>query len=161
MPNTFEEAKPDLLASLRNRKGYAVVAGLARRAQNRLKETRDAQKVAQELAAEANMNPSEMVKETPFVVPGDDVANMGSNQQFEAAIAPLNNPNDVGEQTGVKGGFAIPMLVEKKEPRIPEFDEVKTKVAQALKLQRAKEQLEQKAREIAASANSVVNQSRR
>jgi hypothetical protein len=49
------------------------------------------------------------------------------------------------------------MLVQKKEPRIPEFDEVKTKVAQAMKLQRAKEQLEQKAREIAASANSVAD----
>ena len=156
VPKTFEEAKPDLLASLRNRKGYAVAAKLAERAQNRLKETKDPQKVAQELAAEANMTPSEMVKETPFIKPDDDVPGIGSSQQFEAAIAPLNNPNDVGERTGVKGGFAIPMLVEKKEPRTPTFEEVKSRVAQVVKQQRAKEQLEQKAKEIAGSAGSVA-----
>ncbi len=157
IPKTFEEAKPELLASLRNRKGYAVAAKLAERAQARLKETKDTQKVAQELAAEANMNPAEMVKETPFIKPGEDVPGIGSSQQFEAVIAPLNNPNDVGERSGVKGGFAIPMLVEKKEPRTPDFEEVKTKVAQALKQQRAKEQLEQKAREIASSATSLAD----
>lgn len=156
VPKTFEEAKPELLASLRNRKGYAVAAKLAERAQNRLKETKDPQKVAQELAAEANMTPGEMVKETPFIKPDDDVPGIGSSQQFEAVIAPLSNPNDVGERTGVKGGFAIPMLVEKKEPRIPDFEEVKTKIAQAVKQQRAKEQLEQKAKEIAASAGSAA-----
>ena len=156
VPKTFEEAKPDLLASLRNRKGYAVAAKLAERAQNRLKETKDPQKVAEELAAEANMTPSEMVKETPFIKPDDDVPGIGSSQQFEAAIAPLNNPNDVGERTGVKGGFAIPMLIEKKEPRTPTFEEVKSRVAQMVKNQRAKEQLEQKAKEIAGAAGSVA-----
>jgi peptidyl-prolyl cis-trans isomerase D len=154
---TFEEAKPDLLASLRNRRGYAVAAKLAERAQNRLKETKDPQKVAQELAGDANMKPGEMVKETPFVKPGDDVPGIGSSQQFEAVIAPLNNANDVGERTGVKGGFAIPMLVDKKEPRIPEFEEVKTKVADSLKQQRAKAQLDQKASEIASSLTNAAD----
>jgi len=157
VPKTFEEAKADLLASLRNRRGYAVAAKLAERAQNRLKETKDVQKVAQELAAEANMKPAEMVKETPFIKPGDDVPDIGSSQQFEAAVAPLNNPGDVGDRTGVKGGFAVPMLVEKREPRIPDFDEVKTKVAQALKQERAKQQLEQKANELASSLNSAAD----
>jgi parvulin-like peptidyl-prolyl isomerase len=119
-----------------------------------LQETKDPQKVAQELAAEANMNPADMVRETPYVKPGDDVPNIGSSQQFEAAVEPLNNPNDVGEQTGVKGGFAIPMLVDKKEPRLPDFEEVKTKVADALKQQRAKEQVEQVAKQLAGSLNS-------
>lgn len=157
VPKTFEEAKPELLASLRNRRGYAAAAKLAERAQNRLKETKDPQKVAQELAGDANMKPAEMVKETPFIAPGDDVPGIGSSQQFEAAIAALNNPNDVGDRTGIKGGFAIPMLAEKKEPHTPEFDEVKTKVATTVKQQRAKEQLEQKAKEIAASLGSAAD----
>jgi peptidyl-prolyl cis-trans isomerase D len=155
VPKTFAEAKPDLLASLRNRKGYAVAAKLAERAQNQLKETKDVQKVAQELAAEANMKPAELVKETPFIKPGDDVPDIGSSQQFEAVVAPLNNPGDVGERTGVKGGFAIPLLVEKRDPRIPDFEEIKTKVAQALKQERAKQQVEQKAKELASSINSA------
>ena len=148
---TFEEAKPELLVSLRNRRGYGAAFQVAQKAQARLKETKDPQKVAQELAGEANMSPADMVRETPFVKPEDDVPNIGSNQQFEQALAALNNPQDIGEVTGVKGGFAIPMLLEKKEPRIPDFDEVKTKVASEIKAQRAKEQLEQRAKDFAAS----------
>lgn len=155
VPKTFEQAKPELIVSMRNRKGYDVAKKLADRAQARLKELKDPQKVAQELASEANMSPAEMVKETPYVKPGDDVPEIGSSQQFEASIEPLNNPGDVGERTGVKNGFAIPMLVDKKEPRIPDLAEVKTKVADALKQQRAAEQLEQKAKELTASLNGA------
>lgn len=157
VPKTFEQAKPELLVSLRNRRSYSVAADLAERAQSRLQETKDPQKVAQEFAAEANMSPGEMVKETSYIIPGDDVPGIGSNQQFEQAIATLNEPNDVGEPTGVRGGFAIPMLVDKREPRSAEFEEVKTKVADALKQRRATEQLEQKAKEIASSAQSASN----
>jgi peptidyl-prolyl cis-trans isomerase D len=154
---TFEEAKPELLVSQRNSKGYAVASQLADRAQARLKETKDPQKVAQELAAQANMSAADMVKETPYVKPGDDVPNIGSSQQFEASIEPLNNAGDVGEKTGVKGGFAIPILVDKKEPRIPDFEEVKSKVADAFKQQRAKEQIDQKAKELAATLGGAAD----
>ncbi|MCM3870224.1 MAG: peptidyl-prolyl cis-trans isomerase, partial [Pyrinomonadaceae bacterium] len=155
---TFEEARPTLVVSARNRRAFAVAAKLADRAQARLKETKDPKKVAQELAAEANMSPAEMVRETPYIKPkGDDVPEIGSNQQFEEAIAPLNNPGDVGARTGVKNGFAIPMFVDKKEPRIPDFDEVKDRVTQTLKQQRAKEQLEQKAKEILSAVKTVAD----
>lgn len=157
VPRTFEDMKPELLASLRNRSGYSVASKLAERAQNRLKETKDPQKVAQELAAEANMKPEEMVRETPFIKLGDDVPNIGSSQQFEAAVEPLNTIGDVGERTGVKGGFAVPMLIDKKEPRIPDFEEVQAKVAEAVKRERAKEQLAQIARDIASSLKSPAD----
>jgi len=155
VPKTFAEAKPEILVSMRNRKAYGEAFKIAQKAHARLQETKDPQKVAQELAGQANMTPAQMVRETPFVKPGDDVPEIGANQQFEQAIESLNNPNDVGEATGVKGGFAIPMLVEKKDPRIPDFDEVKTKIADAIKNQRAKEQLEQKAKDLAASLTSA------
>src|SRR5689334_354602 len=155
VPKTFDQAKPDLLVSLRNRKAYGEAFKLAQKAHSRLQETKDPQKVAQELAAQANMTPAQMVRETPFVKPGDDVPEIGANQQFEQAIESLNNPNDIGEAIGVKNGFAVPMLVEKKDPRIPDFDEVKTKIADEIKKQRAKEQLEQKAKDLAASLTSA------
>ena len=154
VPKTFEQAKPELLVSLRNERGYNAAFQIARKAQARLQETKDPQKVAQEFAAEANMTPADMVRETPYVKPGDDVPNIGVNQQFEQALASLDNPNDVGEPTGVKNGFAIPLLVDKKDPRIPEFDEVKTKISDAIKQQRAKEQVEQKAKDLLASLSS-------
>jgi peptidyl-prolyl cis-trans isomerase D len=154
VPKTFEQAKQELLVSARNRRGYGIAFQLAQKAKAKLQETKDPQKVAQEFAAEANMSPADMVRETAYIKPGDDVPNIGTNQQFEGSLVPLNNPNDVGEVTGVKDGFAIPMLVDKKEPRIPEFDEVKTKVADAIKQQRAKEQIEQKAKDLIASLSS-------
>jgi peptidyl-prolyl cis-trans isomerase D len=150
VPKTFAEAKPELLISERNRRGFGVASQLAQKIQTRLSETKDVQKVAQEFAAEANMTPAEMVRETAYLKPGDDVPDVGVNQDFEAAIASLNNPNDVGRSTQIKSGFAVPMLVDKKEPRIPEFDEVKTKISETLKQQRAKEQLEQKAKDLIA-----------
>ena len=152
---TFEEAKPELLVSLRNRRGYGAAFQIAQKAHTRLQETKDPQKVAQELAAEANMNPGQMVRETPFAKPQDDVPEIGSNQQFEQTLEKLNNPQDVGDVTGVRGGFAIPMLLEKKDPRIPDFDEVKTKIAEVIKDQRAKEQLEQRAKDLAASLSGA------
>ncbi len=154
VPKTFAEASEELKVSLRNRRGYTIAQKIAQQAQDRLKETRDVQKVAQELAAQANMTPAEMVRETPFIKPGDDVPNIGSSQQFEDAIAPLSIPNDVGERVGIKNGFAVPMLVERRDPRIPEFDEVKDKVNKAVKEEKAKAQLEDKAKEIIASAKT-------
>jgi peptidyl-prolyl cis-trans isomerase D len=154
VPKTFEEAKNELLVSLRNRRSYAEALKIATKAQGRLQETKDPQKVAQELASQANMTAAEMVRETPYIKPGDDVKDIGANQQFEQAVGALNNPNDVGESTGIKGGFAIPMLVDKKEPRTPEFDEVRTQISKSVKEQRAKDQLEQKAKELAASVTS-------
>jgi peptidyl-prolyl cis-trans isomerase D len=154
VPKTFEQAKPELLVSLRNRKGFGAAFQVANKAQARLKATKDPQKVAQELAAEANSTPAEMVRETPYIKPEDDIPQIGNNQQFHTAIAALNNPNDVGDAIGVKNGFAIPMLVDKKEPRIPDFDEVKAKIRDTVKQQRAKEQLEQKAKDLLASSTT-------
>jgi peptidyl-prolyl cis-trans isomerase D len=154
VPKSFEDAKQELLVSLRNRRSYAVAAQVAQKAQERLKETPDPQKVAQELSAEANMPAAEMVKETPFIKPGDDVPEIGSSPQFEDVIKPLETPGQVGDRVGVKNGFAIPILAEKRDPRIPDFDEVKDKVAEDLKRSRAAEQVEQTARTIAAAANT-------
>jgi parvulin-like peptidyl-prolyl isomerase len=47
------------------------------------------------------------------------------------------------------------MLVEKKDPRIPDFDEVKSKIADEIKKQRAKEQLEQKAKDLVAGISGA------
>jgi peptidyl-prolyl cis-trans isomerase D len=155
VPKSFEETKRELLVSQRNTRAYKSAAELAARAAARLKETRDFQKVAQELAAEANMNPADMIKETPFVKPGDTVPDIGSSPQFEDAIRPLENANDVGDRVSIKNGFAVPMLVEKREPRIPDFAEVRDEVVRRVKQERAQSQLEQTARELAGNSGGA------
>ncbi|MDX6269387.1 MAG: peptidyl-prolyl cis-trans isomerase [Acidobacteriota bacterium] len=155
VPKSFEEAKRELLVSQRNTRAYKSAADIAARAAARLKETKDFQKVAQELAAEANMSAGDMVKETPFVKPGDNVPDIGSSPQFEDAIRPLENANDVGDRVSVKNGFAVPMLVEKREPRIPDFAEVRDEVVRRAKQARAQGQLEQTARDLASNSGDA------
>ena len=151
---TYEQARQELLVSLRNRRAYAIAAQLAERAQERIRATNgDFQAVARELAAEANMSPADMVRETPYVKPGDDVPNIGSSPQFEEAIAPLTNPNQIGERVAIRGGFGIPMLVDTREPRIPDLTEVRDAVAQRAKAEKARGQVEQAARELAAATS--------
>jgi peptidyl-prolyl cis-trans isomerase D len=152
VPKSFEDAKKELEVSLRNRRAYAVAAEVAQKVSDDLKQTKDVQATAQKFAAEANMNPKDMVRETDFVKPGDDVPNVGVSPQFEEGIANLANPNDVGEKIPIKDGFGIPLLVEKRDPRDATFEEVKDKVAEAVKLEKARQQVEQIAADIAKGA---------
>lgn len=154
---TFEIAKKELEVSLRNRRAYAVAAELAQKIADSLKETKDPQKTAQVFATQANMAPTDMVKETAYVKPGDDVPNIGVSPQFEEGIAGLENQNDVGEKTPIQNGFAVPMLADKKDPRDAEFDEVKAQIIDVVKLDKARAQVEEIAKQIAAgAANSAA-----
>lgn len=155
IPKTFEDAKPELIVSLKNRRADTAAVQLAQKINDRLKEVKDVQKVAEEFAAQANMSAKDMVRETGFIKPGDNIENVGVSPDFEQGIAALENPGDVGEKFRIKDGFAIPTLVEKRAPRDAEFAEVKEQVAEALKLDRARTQVEEIAKQIAAGANAA------
>lgn len=157
VPKTFDMAKKEIEVSLRNRRAYAVAAELAQKVVDSLKQTKDPVKTAQEFAAQANMSAADMVKETAFVKPGDDVPNIGVSPQFEEGIAPLANVGDVGEKTPIQNGFAAPMLADKKDPRDAEFDEVKAQLIDVVKLEKARAEIEQIAKDIASgSANAAA-----
>jgi len=155
VPKSFEDAKKEIEVSLRNRRAYAATAELAQKVTDRLKEVKDVQKVAEEFAAQANMNTADMVRETGFVKPGDDVAKVGISPQFEEGIAGLANQGDVGDKIPVQNGFAIPLLIDKREPRDAEFDEVKAQVAETVKVEQARAKVEEIAKQIAAAATSA------
>jgi peptidyl-prolyl cis-trans isomerase D len=155
VPKTFEDAKKELDISLRNRRADTAALQLAQKISDRLKEVKDVQKVADEFAAQANMGAKDMIRETGFIKPGDNIENVGVSPDFEQGIAALENPNDVGDKFRIKDGFAVPMLVEKRAPRDAEFAEVKDKVAESLKFERARAQVEEIAKQIAAGVNSA------
>ncbi|CAN5587918.1 peptidylprolyl isomerase [soil metagenome] len=157
VPKSFEEAKKEIEVSLRNRRAYGVAAELAQKVAESLKQTKDVQMTAAEFAGEANMSVSEMVRETGYVKPGDDVENVGVSPQFEEGIGSLQNQNDVGEKIPVQNGFAIPLLADKKEPRDSEFDEVKSQIVEVVKLEKARSQVEEIAKQITAGAGSAGN----
>lgn len=152
VPKTFEDAKKEIEVSLRNRRSYTAAAELSQKIVARLKEVKDVQKVAEEFASQANSTAKDMVRETDFVKPGDEVPNIGVSPQFEDGIAPLEEVGAVGEQTPIKDGFAIPMLVDKRDPRDATFEEVKSRVTEDFKLVKAQERIEQIAKDIASGA---------
>ena len=156
VPKSFEDARKELDVSLRNRRAYAANAELAKKVAASLKETKDVQATAQQFAGEANMTPAEMVRETTYVKPGDNVENIGTSPQFEEGIASLENPQDVGDEVPVPDGFAVPQLVDKKEPRDAEFDEVRAQLVEVVKLEKARNEVEEIARQIAAGSASAT-----
>jgi peptidyl-prolyl cis-trans isomerase D len=152
----YEDAKQVIQVSLRNRRSYAAAADLSQKISDRLKEVKDIDKVAAEFAPQANMSPKDMVRETGFLKKDDDVPNIGTSPQFEEGIAGLANQNDVGDKIPIRDGFAIPMLVDKKDPHDATFDEVKTDVTNAYKSEQARAKIDQIAKEIAEGATSVA-----
>lgn len=154
VPKSFEDAKKELEVSLRNRKAYSVAAELAGKIADELKQNKDIQKTASDFAAQANMSPTDMIRETGYVKPGDNVDKIGVSQQFEEGIANLENPQDVGDKTPVPDGFAIPMLEDKKPPRDAEFAEVKDQIVEVVKLDKARAQVQDIANQIASGAAS-------
>ncbi len=152
VPKSYEEAKKEIEVSLRNRRAYSIAAELAQKIAGALKQSKDIQAVAKQFAGEANISAADMIKETAYVKPGDDVPSIGVSPQFEEGIAPLEAANDVGEKTPIQNGFAIPMLSDRKEPRDAEFDEVKAQVVEVVKLEKARAQVEEIAKAIASGA---------
>ena len=156
VPKPFEAAKKEIDVSLRNRRAYGAAAELSQKISESLKQTKDPQKTAQEFAAQANMSVADMVRETGYVKPGDTVDKIGNSPQFEEGIAPLENPQDVGEKTPIPDGFAIPMLVDQRGPREYDFDEVKERVTELVKLEKARTQVEEIAKQISSGASNAA-----
>ena len=156
VPKSFETAKKELDVSLRNRRAYAAAAELAQKITDALKQNKNPEAVAQQFASEANMNPADMIRETPYVKPGDNIENIGTSPQFEEGIATLVNPQDVGEKTPIQNGFAVPMLVDKKEPRDAEFEEVRNEIVEVVKLEMARNRIDQIANAIASGSTTAA-----
>lgn len=151
---TFEEAKEALLASSRNRISYKKASELADDAYKQLSEKKDINAVAADVAQKTGLKAEEVLKRTPIFVDGDDLPDIGTNPSFEETTGNLKNAGDVGVKVGIRGGFAVPRLVEKKENFDPTFEEAKTKVEQKYKQDKAKDMANQAAKNILAGAKT-------
>jgi peptidyl-prolyl cis-trans isomerase D len=146
---TFEESKPQLLKGARSRKGYTEAQNIAtNEAAPRLKETKDAYVVVAEINAKHGQGVASL-KEVPFFSRGEDIAELKEASEVGDAIFELENPNDVGEYANVSGGFAIPQLIEKRDPHDATFEEVKAKIEQRYRIDKAKDLASERARQIA------------
>lgn len=154
---TFEEAREELMATARTRQAYSKGVELSRSAEQKLKDTKDANRVAQEINASVNAPadaPVAIVRETPFVQPGDQLPDIGVNAQFDESTSKLKEKGDVGATVGVTGGFAVPMLAETREPHDATFDEVRDKIGGTYREDKAREIARNTAQQLANEATS-------
>ena len=144
---TFEEAKPQLLKEARTRKGYSEAVNIANQAAQRLKETKDPQTVVAEINKPRSVEVAS-VRETPFFAANDTVPEMSGAFELQTAVFELQNPGDIGDPVNIQGGFAVPQYVEKRDPHDPTFEEVRAKVEQRYRDDRAKQLALERARQI-------------
>ncbi|HZS45756.1 MAG TPA: peptidyl-prolyl cis-trans isomerase [Blastocatellia bacterium] len=150
---TFEEAKEGLLVSARNDLSYKKAVAVTDEARAMLLQNHDLDKTAEEINKKYGANVAK-VKSTPFFAAGDNIPDIGANQNFEDAVKDLKKPGDIGPKTGIPNGFAVPVFAEQRPPHPAEFEDVKTKVELAAKNEKAKEVAGQKAQQLVQSASS-------
>lgn len=145
---TFEESRAILLKEARVRKGYTKAVEIATEAEQKFKETKNAEAIVAEINAKYGANVAS-VKETPFFVEGDSIPDLGAATDFQAEIFDLANIGDIGQYRNVNNGFAIPQYTEKRDPHDPTFEEVKAKVENNYKNEKSKELAAERARQLA------------
>ncbi len=144
---TFEESREQLLKEARARKGYSKAVELAAEAEEKFKASKNAEAVAAELNAKHGATVV-FVKETPFFAEGDSLPDLGVASGFQSDIFEMENLNDVGDYTNVNNGLAIAQYIEKRDPHDPTFEEVRAKVEDRYRLDKAKELARQKAQQL-------------
>lgn len=145
---TFEESREQLLKEARVTKGYSKAVEIATEAEQKFKESRNADAVVAEIN-QKNGLPIAEVRESGFFTEEENPSNLGFG--FASSVFDLENAGDIGERQNVTGGFAVAQYVEKRDPHDPPFEEAKAKVEEVYQTNRAKELALQRARQLAGS----------
>jgi peptidyl-prolyl cis-trans isomerase D len=150
---TLADVRDDLLKSARSRKGYSKAVEIATEAEQKFKESKNAEAVVAEINKKYGAQVAS-VKDTPFFSEGDTLPDLTSASEFESSVFELQNPADISDRMNVDKGFAIAQYAEKRDPHDPAFEEVKDKVDKAYRADRAKGLALERAKEVA-KAHSV------
>ena len=149
---TFEQSREQLAKEARVRKGYSRAVEISGEASQKLKETKNMDAVVAEINAKHG-NQVASIRETPFFALSDSLPNLGAASEFQQAVFVLQETSDVTDRVSVNNGFAVAQLVDKREPHDATFEEVKTKVEDSYRTEKAKEIAAERARQLAAAAS--------
>ena len=150
---TFAEARDELLKAARSRKAYSKAENIATEAEQKLKESKNAEAVAAEINKQYGAQVA-AVKDTGFFSRGDTLPDLGAASELESSVFELQNTGDVGDWMPIDKGFAVPQYVERRDPHEPAFEEVKTKVETAYRAEKSKELAAQRAKELTKAQNA-------
>jgi peptidyl-prolyl cis-trans isomerase D len=150
---TFAETRDELLKAGRSRKGYSKTVEIATEAEQKFKESKNAEAVVAEINTKNGAQVAS-VRDTGFFAEGETLPALESASALESSVFQMQNTGDVGERVNIDKGFAIAQYVERRDPHEPAFDEVKTKVENAYRAEKSKELAAQQAGEIAKAKNA-------
>ncbi|MCS6804986.1 MAG: SurA N-terminal domain-containing protein [Acidobacteriota bacterium] len=154
---SLAQARPELLQQLRDRKARTEASKLATEITKKLQEVKDIRKVAEEFRSRlGNLPLDQIVKQTGFFATSTQLPEFDIySSSFTSSASNLNDIGQVGNQITLKDGIAIPQLAAKRDPHEPSFEEVKDRVIEKLRKQKAAERARQRANELAQQVNSV------
>ncbi|HSO75716.1 MAG TPA: SurA N-terminal domain-containing protein [Blastocatellia bacterium] len=144
----FEEERAELLRTARSRKSYSKAVEIATEAEQKFKESKNADAVT----AEINNNSGAQVasvRETPLFSQGDTIPGVGSEPEFESALFDLENTGDVADRVNIAKGLAIVQYLDRREPHDPEMPDVKAKVELSFRTAKARQLAAERARQVA------------
>ena len=144
---TFEESRAELMKAARSRKSYSKAVEIATEAEQKFKESKNAEAVV----AEINKNSGAQVtavKETGFFSQDDTIPGLGVELELDTALFELQNPTDVAGRVNVAKGLAIVQYLDRRDPHDPELQEVKAKVEQSYRTEKAKQMASERARQM-------------
>jgi peptidyl-prolyl cis-trans isomerase D len=145
---TFEESREQLLKEVRVQKGYTRAVEIAIDAEQRLKESKNLDAVAAEINNKYGVEVAS-VKETPFFAPGDNIPDLGAASELATAIFDFENQGEITDRLSVNNGFAIAQYTDRRDPHDAVFEEVRSKVEDRYRTDKAKELAAERARQIA------------
>jgi peptidyl-prolyl cis-trans isomerase D len=135
----FEEVKDQILQTLKKEKARAEASRRADDAFYSVFRSRDIEKYAREKDVP--------VKTTGFFKEGDEISEIGRDPSFHSSAFSLK-AGEISAVVGISPNFYILKLVDKKESRIPPFEEVKAEVLRKMAGKKAEEKARQAAEEI-------------
>jgi peptidyl-prolyl cis-trans isomerase D len=141
----FEEAKDQIAQLLKREKAKSEAARKADEAFYSVFRNRDLEKYAQEKGVP--------IKSTDFFKEGDDIADFGRNPSIYSSVFSLKL-GEVSSVISAPPNFFILKLSEKRESRIPSFEEAKEEVTRRVAVLKADEKAKQAAEEVLNQARS-------
>jgi peptidyl-prolyl cis-trans isomerase D len=149
---TFEQVRQQLLKEARSTKAYSKAAEIAAEAEARFKETKSAEATADEINKKYGAGVAEAVQ-TAFFTQDSSMPDP-KIPEIKPSVFALKNPGDIGERQAVSGGFVIPQYLERRDPRDPSFEEIKPKVEERYRNQKANQMALEEARRLASQART-------
>jgi parvulin-like peptidyl-prolyl isomerase len=136
---SLDEVKDELLPALKREKGKKEASRQAEDAFYALFRSRDLEGYAKERGLPANT--------TGFFKEGDDLPGLGRDPAFQSAAFALRK-GEMSAVVNVPPNYCLLKLVEKKESRIPPFEEAREEVRKKMLALRADEKARQVAEEL-------------